>query len=66
MKFEDALKRLEEIVQILEKQEVSLDEGISLFEEGIKLKRLCQEKLDSAEKRIKVISEENRSLENKD
>ncbi|MEW6481446.1 MAG: exodeoxyribonuclease VII small subunit [bacterium] len=57
MKFEDALKRLEEIVQILEKQEIGLDESIALFEEGIALKKLCQEKLLSAERKIKIISE---------
>ncbi|MEW6103747.1 MAG: exodeoxyribonuclease VII small subunit [bacterium] len=57
MKFEDALKRLEEIVRILEKQEIGLDESIFLFEEGIALKKLCQEKLLSAERKIKIISE---------
>lgn len=57
MTFEDALKRLEEIVKILEKAETSLDSSISLFEEGIALKKFCQEKLDSAEKKIKIISE---------
>ncbi|MEW6679422.1 MAG: exodeoxyribonuclease VII small subunit [bacterium] len=57
MKFEDALKRLEEIVRILEKQEIGLDESIALFEEGIALKQLCQEKLLSAERKIKIISE---------
>ncbi|MEW6006582.1 MAG: exodeoxyribonuclease VII small subunit [bacterium] len=57
MKFEEALKRLEEIVKILEKQEIGLDESIALFEEGISLKKLCQEKLSSAERKIKIISE---------
>ncbi len=56
-RFEDALKRLEEIVQILEKGETSLDSSISLYDEGITLKKLCQEKLDSAEKKVKIISE---------
>lgn len=57
MTFESALKRLEEIVKILEKGEIPLEDSISLFEEGISLKKFCQEKLDSAEKKIKIISE---------
>lgn len=57
MNFEDALKRLEEIVKILEKGETSLDDSISLFEEGISLKNLCQKKLEDSERKIKVISE---------
>lgn len=57
MNFEDALKRLEEIVKILEKGETSLDSSISLFEEGVALKKLCQERIESAERKIKVINE---------
>ncbi|HAW49885.1 TPA: exodeoxyribonuclease VII small subunit [bacterium] len=59
MNFEDALKRLEEIVRILEKGEVSLDESINLFEEGIKLRKFCNEKLSEAERKIIVITEED-------
>ncbi|MEW6680677.1 MAG: exodeoxyribonuclease VII small subunit [bacterium] len=46
---------------MLEKGEISLDESISLFEEGIALKKLCEEKLSSAEKKIKIISEGERN-----
>lgn len=63
MNFEEALKRLEEIVKILEKGETPLDDAIALFEEGISLKHLCQKKLEESERKIKVISEEQRDRE---
>jgi exodeoxyribonuclease VII small subunit len=53
--FEEAIKRLEEIVGELEKGEVPLDKTLSLFEEGVKLSRFCREKLDEAEKRIDIL-----------
>lgn len=53
--FEEALKRLEEIVGELEKGEISLDANLSLFEEGVKLSRFCREKLDEAEKRVDIL-----------
>jgi exodeoxyribonuclease VII small subunit len=55
MTFEKALKRLEEIVNSLEKGESSLEEAIDLFEEGIKTASICKEKLETAEKRIKEL-----------
>ncbi len=53
--FESALKRLEEIVDSLEKGEVSLEDAIGLFEEGIKTAKVCKEKLENAEKKIKKL-----------
>ncbi|TET16829.1 MAG: exodeoxyribonuclease VII small subunit [Candidatus Cloacimonadota bacterium] len=53
--FEISLKRLEEIVSSLEKGNVSLEDAISLFEEGIKTAKTCREKLNTAEKRIKEL-----------
>ena len=53
--FEEALKRLEEIVEHLEKGEIPLEETLSLFEEGVKLSRFCRDKLDEAEKRVDVL-----------
>jgi exodeoxyribonuclease VII small subunit len=58
MKFEEALKRLEEIVKILEKGELSLDESLKLFEEGVSLRKFCLTKLNEAERKIRVITEE--------
>jgi len=56
--FEEAIKRLEEIVGELEKGEVPLDKTLSLFEEGVRLSRFCREKLDEAEKRIDILLKE--------
>src|SRR5271165_94860 len=50
--FEAALKRLTEIVQILEKGDLALEDSLRLFEEGVKLSRASQERLDAAEKRV--------------
>lgn len=58
-KFEDALKRLEEIVQILESGEKSLEESIQLFEEGMELIGFCNKKLTEAEKKVKKLSKDS-------
>ncbi|HHU60408.1 MAG: exodeoxyribonuclease VII small subunit [Bacillota bacterium] len=60
LNFEIALIRLEEIVRKLEQGESSLDESLSLFEEGVKLARLCNKKLDDAEGKIEVMLEDER------
>ena len=51
-RFEDALKRLEGVVERLEEGEIPLEEALRLFEEGVKLSRLCHQRLDEAEKRV--------------
>jgi len=53
--FETAIKRLTEIVQVLERGEIPLEESLRLFEEGVKLSRVSQQKLDSAEKRVEQL-----------
>ncbi len=58
MKFEDALRRLEEVVEEMEKGEMTLDEMVKKFEEGIKLFKICKEKLERAEARIEELSRE--------
>ena len=50
--FEEDLKRLEEISDLLENEDHGLDDSISLFEEGIKLSKLCISKLKNAELKI--------------
>jgi exodeoxyribonuclease VII small subunit len=55
--FEQAFARLEEIVQLLEGGELTLDESLRLFEEGIQLSRICQGRLDEAEGRIEKLIE---------
>jgi len=62
MSFEQALKRLEEIVNSLESgRDVSLDEMIAAYSEGLQLSKLCQQKLNEAELQIKEISGEGPS-----
>jgi exodeoxyribonuclease VII small subunit len=53
--FEDSLKRLEQIVQKLEEGELSLDESLKLFEEGIEISRACTKKLSEAEKKVEKL-----------
>lgn len=54
--FEESVVRLEEIVRLLENGTATLDESLKLYEEGISLVRICNDKLDSAEKKIKVLT----------
>ncbi|MBQ8392685.1 MAG: exodeoxyribonuclease VII small subunit [Clostridia bacterium] len=53
--FENAMERLEEIVNLLEGGESSLDQSLSLFEEGVKLVKICNEKLEKAEGAVKQL-----------
>ena len=55
MSFEDALRALEDVVRRLETGEVPLDESISLYERGEKLRKHCQARLDAAQARIEKI-----------
>ena len=54
-RFEDALNKLEKIVSQLEEGNISLEESLKLFEEGIRLSRLCNQKLDEAEKKVEIL-----------
>jgi exodeoxyribonuclease VII small subunit len=60
--FEEALKRLEEIVGELERGEVPLEETLALFEEGVKLSKFCRSKLDEAEKRVDLLLKDEEGL----
>lgn len=57
LSFESALARLELIVNSLEKGDAPLDESLSLFEEGVKLVKFCNDKLDNAEHKVKLLTE---------
>ena len=59
LSFEAALARLEEIVGSLEGGTAALDDSLALFEEGVALVRLCNGKLDGAQQRIRIVTEEN-------
>ena len=52
IKFEEALKRLEEIVRLLESGQSALDESLALYEEAVALVKICNAKLDSAEQKV--------------
>ena len=60
--FESSLKRLEQISDLLENEDTSLEESIKLFEEGIALKEICEERLKSAKIKIDKIVKKNKSL----
>ncbi len=64
LKFEKALERLEKIVEDLEGGQLPLDEALKRYEEGVKLSRLCNQKLTQAENKIETLSKAlNGSLE---
>ena len=54
-KFEAALARLEELVQELEKGDLPLEQSLKFFEEGIKLSRICNKRLEDAERRVEIL-----------
>ena len=66
-RFEESMKRLEEIVRELEGKDLSLEESIAKFEEGVRLGKVCRELLEKAEVRIKVLVEDDEGkLEERD
>ena len=59
LNFEGAMDRLEEIVEQMESGKMMLEELIVRYEEGMKLVKICQERLASAEQRIEIITRNN-------
>ena len=53
--FEEQITKLEETVRLLERGDISLDESLNLFEQGIKLTKGCRELLDKAENKVKIL-----------
>ncbi len=53
--FETGIKRLQELVEKLERQDIPLEEAVNLFEEGMELSRKCAKILEAAEERVKVL-----------
>jgi exodeoxyribonuclease VII small subunit len=64
--FEAALSRLEQIVQKLEKGELALEESLVLYEEGVRLSRVCHAKLEEAEGKIEILLKDQRGAVLKD
>jgi exodeoxyribonuclease VII small subunit len=62
LSFEDALERLEALVERLETGELSLEEALAAFEEGVRLSRRLGEQIGSAERRIEVLVREGGAL----
>jgi len=57
--FETSLEELERIVRELERGDLPLEKSLELFEQGVKLSRACQERLNEAERRIEVLTRDN-------
>ncbi len=59
VKFEELIEKLEDITNKLEKEQLSLDESVKLFEEGMKISKECNSKLEDAEKKITILINKN-------
>ena len=57
LNFEEAMTKLEKIVEELESGELTLEDSVKSFEKGIELSKLCRKKLENAENRVKKIVE---------
>jgi exodeoxyribonuclease VII small subunit len=61
--FEEALAKLEQITQELEEGDLSLEESLKYFDEGVKLAAQCNSKLNDAQKKIEILLKKNNGLE---
>ena len=64
--FEASLDKLEKLVEKMEGGDLSLEESLKVFEEGVKLTRECQQALTLAEQKVKMLTENNGEIENVD
>jgi len=64
LSFEESFERLNEILELLENGEVSLDDSIKFYEEGVKLKNHCEEKLKNAEIKVQKVIGKNQLDDN--
>jgi exodeoxyribonuclease VII small subunit len=60
IKFEKAIQRLEKIVDDLETGELDIDKSLEIFEEGIKMSRVCSKKLSEAEAKIEKLTRDEK------
>lgn len=58
MTYEESVKKLEEILQNLESQEISLDEAIKLFEQSVELSKICFEKIKQTKGKVEIIKKD--------
>jgi len=61
-KFEEAMAKLEGLVRKMETGEMTLEESLKAFEEGVRLSRLCAARLDEAERRVELLMRENQQI----
>lgn len=59
LSFEKALEQLEQIVQEMEASELTLENALKKFEEGVKLSQFCSQKLDETEKKITLLMQQS-------
>jgi exodeoxyribonuclease VII small subunit len=62
IKFEKAIQRLEKIVEDLETGELDIDKSLEIFEEGIKMSRVCSKKLSEAEAKIEKLTRDQKGV----
>lgn len=63
MNFEESMKNLENIATELEKGDLSLEESVAKFEEGMKLSKQCNDIIEKAEKKITILLQKNEKIE---
>ncbi len=63
LKFEDALRELEALVESMEQGNLSLEESLKAFERGIELTRNCQKSLEEAEQKVEILTQKQGVLE---
>ncbi len=64
--FESAMERLEKITQELNREGITLEESLALYEEGVKLAKVCNQMLEDTERKIKILQiSENGEIEEK-
>lgn len=64
--FEEQIEKLENIVNELEKGDLNLDESVAKFEEGIKISKECNEILETAEKKITILVNQDGEIKEED
>jgi exodeoxyribonuclease VII small subunit len=62
-KFEDWLQQLEKIVDQLEKGDLSLEQSLKLFEEGVRLSNSCRQELEAAEGKVEILMKQGGKLQ---
>jgi exodeoxyribonuclease VII small subunit len=65
-KFEEHLTKLESVVEQLERGDLTLEDSVRLFEEGVKLSEVCKAELEAAEGRVMVLVEKGGKMEVKE